>query len=402
MKQKIISYLQTLGIYILEADIQIILKNPVDLHGHTRKGEVTKFILQQVASQFSGMLYMPNVFADIGNKTMGITSYEKLRWYIDHVTPAKPENFMPLFTLYLSEELTTLDIKEAWQKGLLSSVKYYPKGGTTNSDNGLLGFEKVRRQLDCMMEYKIPFCIHGETPTIDGNTPVPGKEREPLFYDTEGVNLMKFYTGPVVCEHITTRRAVEFVKDHENVRATITPHHLLFDEMAKEHKAHTYEDWYRYAIQLGMFPSMQCMPVLKELQNVNALWEALIWQYQTKAEKFMLGTDTAFHGSKAKYTEGCSCGVFNSPVALEMYYMVFRRLEQFAPGIVDDLQRFASDIGAGFYRIGERIPYKMVAIINHPNPIPSSFEVGEDDFVISPFAGEVLPWKAVDVTPVFK
>lgn len=407
MKQKIISYLQTLGISISESDILIILKNPIDLHGHARRGKVTKFILEYVSKQFAAMLCMPNVLVEeVGNKTMGITSYEKLMWYVDHVGPSLPENFMPLFTLYLSEELTVVDIKRAWQSGRLASIKYYPKGGTTNSENGILGFEKVRRQLDCMMEYGVPFCIHGETPTADGINPIPGKRREPLFYETEGVNLMKFYDGPVVCEHITTKTATDFVKTYGNVKATITPHHLVFDEMAKEHKAHTYEDWYRYAIQLGMFPSLQCMPVLKEPENVNALWDALLWQAQTKASKFMLGTDTAYHGSKAKYTEGCACGVFNTPIALEMYYMVYRRLEQFLPGITADFQRFASDIGVEFYRIKERVPFKVVAIINHPNPVPKSFRVEgddfvEDDFVASPFAGETLPWKAVDVTPAY-
>jgi dihydroorotase len=256
-----------------------------------------------------------------------------------------------------------------------------------------MGFEAVHEQLSLMQELGIPFNIHGEIPTLDGQTPVRGNEREGLFYKTEGLRLRESYPGlRIVCEHITTKEAVDFVKKYDNTFATITPQHFMLDDMALNHKAMVNGEWYNYAIQLGFFPSMLCMPVLKNIEHVNALWDAIIWQYENQEKKFFLGTDTAYHQGTAKYSEGCSCGVFNSPVALEMYYMVFNLLNKRKPGIIDDFQRFASNIGSSFYNIQAQ-PKKIIAIVKNSKTVPTTY--GD---VVSPFAGQALPFEAIDVT----
>ena len=236
--------------------------------------------------------------------------------------------------------------------------------------------------------------MHGEIPTIDGENPVRGEERERIFYETEAKELLTWYTGPIVCEHITTETAVNFVKKYDNVMATITPQHLLLNDMALFHKVKIKNEWYQFAIKMGMMPSMMCMPVLKLQYHVNALWQALIWQYRTQSKKFFLGTDTAYHTHENKYKEECACGVFNSPLAIEMYYMVFKYLNTgMCPGIIDDFQRFTSDIAIEFYKLTERIPSKTFAIIRNQNKIESVY--GE---AIPPFAGETLPFQLIDVS----
>ncbi len=380
---------------VTEEDILQIVENDFDGHAHARKGAQTKIIIPQMKQVSVAAFYMPNATVnEIGDNEIGITSYEKLMWYRNHILEECGPNFLPLFSLYLSEKLSVADIERAWKEKLISGIKYYPKGATTGSEGGSSGFAKLRAQLECMNDLKITFNMHGEIPTIDGINPVPGGEREPLFYRTEGEELLQWYTGPIVAEHITTWEGVEFTKRYDNVVATLTPQHCLLSNMAIFHKVKANNDWYNYAIKMGLCPSMICAPVLKEQTQVAAIWQALIWQYRQKKKKFFKGTDTAHHPPHGKYKEECDCGVYNSPIQMEMYYMLFKYLDTYScKGIMDDFQRFMSDIGMEFYGITGKVTNKTIAIVRTPNKIEAEY-----GGAVPPFAGETLPWKAIDIT----
>jgi dihydroorotase len=84
-----------------------------------------------------------------------------------------------------------------------------------------------------MQDQQIPLLIHGEAAADSQGFMIDDFHREEVFYETEMENLRKrFPELPLVMEHITTQQAVEFVLRHDNVRATITPQHLLFDRRA--------------------------------------------------------------------------------------------------------------------------------------------------------------------------
>ncbi len=385
---------------VVEEDILTIIKNPANLHGHGRRDDPAGFILPHMKRQFWAQQLMPNVAVpEVGMKSDGLTSIDKLLWYRDHIFEkcGRDERFLPIFSLYLSESLPVVDIKRAVEENLIGNVKYYPKGGTTNSGDGLGNLAPVRAQLEYMSDSGVRFSLHGETPTSDGKTCVHRDKREPVFYSSEGESLLKWYRGPVIAEHISTGIGAQFVKSYPNVYATVTPQHMLFNNDAIFHKMKVDGDWYFPEIAMGLRPSMVCMPVLKHPEELEAIWDLLSWQYNTQARKVFLGDDTAWHPAEKKYIEGCACGVFNSPVSLEMYYMAFKMLDaKFTPGILSDFQRFTSDIGLGVYGIQPSKTYKRIAIVRTPNQVADQYHGA-----VPPFAGEILPWKAFDITNAY-
>ena len=61
-------------------------------------------------------------------------------------------------------------------------------------------------------------------------------------------------------EHITTREGVEFVKSGNNIAATITAHHLLYNR--------------NDLLVGGIRPHMYCLPILKTEIDREALIDA--------------------------------------------------------------------------------------------------------------------------------
>jgi dihydroorotase len=401
MKTKILKYLNdTLGLQVTLEDVLYVIHNPANMHGHARKEQRAEWILPHMKNQFWAQQLMPNESIPVGELSDGVTSLDKLLWYRDHIYEicGRDESFLPIFSFYLSKELSVNDIERAWKEKLIGNIKFYPQGGTTNSANGLRDFSEVQPQLELMNELKIPFSLHGETPTKDGKNCVHRDLREPVFYTEIMHNLMKWYTtGPIIAEHISTRKACDFVKEHVNVYATVTPQHALFTNDAIFHKMKVAGDWYETDIKMALYPSMVCMPVLKPVEDLQAIWQILVWQHENQLKKVFLGDDTAFHLPENKYTEGCACGVFNSPVSLEMYFMLFNYLHKRIPGFLDSFQAFASDTGLEVYGIQPKAIFKRVAIVRTPYKVHKEYHGA-----VPPFSGQTLPWKAIDVTEAFK
>lgn len=358
---------------------QIILTNPFDAHAHFRQKEILQNILPYTMHQFSGALAMPNT-------TPALTSLYLLQEYIDEVMKiVDQKSFLPIFTFYLSPDLRIEDLKIAWDLQLFNGIKYYPKGGTTNSDGGSLGFEKVKDILSLMEHEGIPLLIHGETPEIDGDV-VDDFEREAVFYENEMSLLVKAFPNlKIVLEHITTKEAVSFAKHHKNVRATITPQHLLFDRRSLfNHSVALDNSCITNTQKNGMMPDFMCRPILKHQKHVTALRDALIWQATNNKKIFGLGTDTAYHDKNKKYCECGACGVFTAPIALELYAMAFEQM-----GILDHLPVFACEIMPEFYDIKNILPKKTVILTKKTQQVESVYYNGT-----VPFAGQIIPWSA--------
>src|SRR5581483_475581 len=127
------------------------------------------------------------------------------------------------------------------------------------------------------------------------------------FIDTVLAPLsVRFPRLQIVFEHITTRRAVEFVRSaREGVGATITPQHLCMNRNA--------------LFSGGIRPHHYCLPVLKAEEDREALVAAAV----SADPRFFLGTDSAPHARSAKET-ACGCaGMFSAHAALELYAEVF-------------------------------------------------------------------------------
>jgi len=172
----------------------------------------------------------------------------------------------------------------------------------------------------------------------------------------------------IVLEHVTTSHGVEFVRSGgDNIAATITAHHLL---------------WNRNAIfQGGLNPHAYCLPVLKREVHREALLEAA-----TSGEKrFFLGTDSAPHRQDAKES-GCGCaGIFTAHAALELYATAFDEA-----GKLDQLEAFASLNGPAFYGLEPALD--LITLERAAWNVPDHYELG-DGLVVPMWAGAELPWR---------
>ncbi len=297
----------------------LTLTRPDDWHLHLRDGAEMAAVLPDSAARFARAIIMPNLKPPI-------TTVELARAYRERIVAALPPgmHFIPLMTLYLTDDMSPLEIERAKASGFVHAVKFYPAGATTNSQSGVTDLAKVADVLRAMEVIGLPLLVHGEVTDSD----VDVFDREHVFIERLLRPLVAAYPKlRLVLEHITTQQAVAFVMAAgPNVAATITAHHLLLNRNA--------------LFQGGIRPHHYCLPVLKREEHRLALVRAAT----SGQPKFFLGTDSAPHAKHTK-EHACGCaGVYTANAALELYAEAFD-----AAGALDKLEGFASFFGADFY-----------------------------------------------------
>lgn len=297
----------------------LTLRRPDDWHLHLRDGEMLKAVLPETARHFGRAIIMPNLVPPV------VTGADAIA-YRDRILSALPQgaDFTPLMTLYLTENTDPQDVAAAFDAGIITAVKLYPAGATTNSDQGVHNIKNVANVLDKMSEIGIPLCLHGEVtdPEIDIF------DRESVFIDRVLSPLRQ--TNPdlkIVMEHITTKDGVDYVRSQgKNVAATITTHHLILNR--------------NHILVGGIKPHYYCLPVAKRETHRLALLEAA-----TNGEtSFFLGTDSAPHLDPLK-ENACGCaGCFTATNTMSCLAEVFE-----AAQALDQLEGFTSLNGPVFY-----------------------------------------------------
>ncbi|MBY5989060.1 dihydroorotase [Roseovarius atlanticus] len=297
----------------------LTIPRPDDWHLHLRDGAVLRAVLPETARHFGRAIVMPNLVPPV------VTGAEAAA-YRDRILSALPSgmDFTPLMTLYLTEDTDPADVAAAHASGLVTALKLYPAGATTNSASGVRDFDRVRPVLERMAEIGMPLCVHGEVtdPEIDIF------DREAVFIDRVLDPLRRATPGlRVVMEHITTRQGVDYVKSNpENLGATITTHHLVINR--------------NHLLVGGIKPHYYCLPVAKREEHRLALRAAAT----SGDARFFLGTDSAPHVDAAKET-ACGCaGCFTATNTLSILAEVFEQ-----EGALDRLAGFASEHGPAFY-----------------------------------------------------
>lgn len=273
-------------------------------------------------------------------------------------------------TLFLTDSLALDEIDLAQKTGAVAAIKYYPAGATTNSENGVTNIQNTYPVLERLADIGMPLLIHGEV----SNGSVDIFDREQQFIDSVLTPLLNRYpTLKLVLEHISTSHAVEFVlQQPENVAATITAHHLLFNR--------------NDLLSGGVRPHFYCLPILKNSYNQQALIEAAT----SGSPKFFLGTDSAPHLRSDKEAQ-CGCaGIYSAPAAIELYAEVFDN-----QGALDKLESFACFHGPDFYAL----PRNKASIKLHRNPwqMPENFLFAEDA-VVPIRAGTTINWRLEEST----
>lgn len=340
----------------------ITITRPDDWHLHVRDNEVLTDVVPHTAAMFSRAIIMPNL-------NPPVTNVEQALSYRDRILAACPQgsSFKPLMVLYLTNNTSADDILSAFNSEHVHAVKYYPAGATTNSDAGVTDIKNAYNALAKMEELGLPLLIHGEV--TDQSVDV--FDREQVFIDTVLAPLLKdFPKLKVVLEHITTQHAAEFVAQaSDNIAATITAHHLLFNR--------------NVMFKGGMNPHYYCLPILKRETHRKALVAAAT----SGSHKFFLGTDSAPHAQGNKETS-CGCaGIYSAHAAIELYAEAFEEANA-----LDKLEGFASFYGADFYGLARNTD--TITLEKADWQVPDSYSFAEQK-LIPLRAGEIVHWKQV-------
>ncbi|WP_275287333.1 dihydroorotase [Halomonas elongata] len=337
------------------------LTRPDDWHLHLRDGEVLPAVVPASARQMGRAIIMPNLKPPV-------TTTEQALDYRRRILAAVPEGarFDPLMTLYLTDRTSAEEIERAHASGQVHAVKLYPAGATTNSAAGVTDLAHCDAAIAAMARLGMPLLVHGEVTDAD----IDIFDREAVFIERVMKPLLDRHpTLRVVFEHITTADAAAFVTAApDNVAATITAHHLLFNR--------------NHMLVGGIRPHYYCLPILKRERHRQALVEAAT----SGSGKFFLGTDSAPHAKGDKESD-CGCaGAYTAPVALELYATAFEEA-----GALERLETFASHAGPDFYGLARNT--ETVTLVREPWTVPETLPYLEGQDIVPLRGGETLGWK---------
>jgi len=338
----------------------LTIRRPDDWHVHLRDGAMLKGVAHHTARQFARAIVMPNLSPPVTTSAAGAA-------YRERILAALPEGmaFEPLITCYLTDNLDPEEIARGHGEGVFTAAKLYPAHATTGSAHGVTDIANIYSVLERMQAIDMPLLIHGEVTDHE----VDIFDREAVFIERILTKVVRdFPQLRIVFEHITTKDAVDFVRDSgPNIAATITPQHLHINRNAM--------------FAGGIRPHAYCLPVAKREFHRLALREAAV----SGNPKYFLGTDSAPHSLSAKES-ACGCaGIFNAPFALESYALVFEE-----EGALDRLEGFASIHGPNFYKLP--LNEGTVTLRKMATPVPQSLDC--EGTPVSPFhAGEEIGWR---------
>ena len=341
---------------------RLTIRRPDDWHVHLRDGDMLAAVVPLTARRFARAIVMPNLVPPV-------TTAAGARAYRGRILAALPAGtrFTPLMTAYLTDATDPADIEAGFRDGTFAAAKLYPAHATTNSAHGVTDLARLAPVFAAMARIGMPLLLHGEV-TRPG---VDIFDREAVFIDDVLDGLVAANPGlRIVLEHITTRRAVDYVRAAPaNVAATITPHHLVINR----------SDIFRG----GVRPHLYCLPVAKREEDRLALRAAAC----SGEAKFFLGTDSAPHSIEAKECACGAAGVFNAGTAIETYAQVFDE-----EGALDRLEAFASLNGPRFYGLPPN--EERITLERARTEPPAPLQAGRTRVVGFPDAP--LAWRVAD------
>jgi dihydroorotase len=322
-----------------------------DFHCHLRQGLMMETIVPMIQSSgINTVLVMPNLHPPI-------TTTQKAHEYRLKLLTLSPATRF-LMTLYLSPNVTPLEIKTASESRFIVAVKMYPKSTTTNSEDGVEDIFIYYETLKAMEKYNIVLCLHGES-----------SKEDPLFAEQLFLPILiklnhMFPNMRIVLEHVSSKYAIECILSlGQNVAGTITPHHLCLTSIDCNN------------------PHNFCKPIPKSKMDQ----EALIGVIKSGNPKFFLGSDSAPHLCVDKLGNRVPAGIFTTPILMPLVATLFSRF-----GCLDKLESFTSTNGLSFYNI-PRLEGK-IRILKLPYFIPYFYHLGKTDTIVPFMNGQELDY----------
>ena len=331
----------------------ITIPRPDDWHLHLRDGAMLRAVVPHSAQDFARAIIMPNLVPPVRTGADAAA-------YAERIQAAIPDgaDFTPLMTLYLTETTDPDDVEAAFAAGVITALKLYPAGATTNSDAGVRNFANAHGVFERMEALGIPLLTHGEVTAPD----IDIFDREARFIDDVLDPLrQRFPRLRVVMEHITTRDGADYVASAPEglMGATITVQHLMLNR--------------NHMLVGGVRPHYYCLPILKRSTHQDALLSAAT----SGNPRFFLGTDSAPHPTHLK-ENACGCaGVFSSPNALACLAQTFEDA-----GALDRFEGFVSRHGADFYGLPVNTSTLQLERVETPQPVPAPIIVGEETVTV--------------------
>ncbi len=348
----------------------ITLIQPDDWHIHLRDKQSLVTTVAHASENFNRVICMPNLVPPVKTTKQALAYRQRIMDTLQttDVSDERKTAFDPRMVLYLTDKTEPKDIILAKKSGVVQAVKLYPAGATTNSADGVTDLQNCYPVLEEMQKQGLPLLVHGEVTHSD----VDIFDREKRFLDEVlAPLLLKFPQLKLVVEHITTKDSAEFVlAQNDNIGATITPQHLLFNR--------------NHLLVGGVKPHFYCLPILK--RNIHQ--QALLEVATSGNPKFFLGTDSAPHATHLK-ENACGCaGCYSASIALPLYATAFDQV-----GKIDKLNDFAGRFGAEFY--GLPMNKQTITLKKSPMTIPSRYHYLDDKTLTPLLAGETLQWSIV-------
>ena len=297
----------------------LTIRRPDDWHLHLRDGAMLEGVIGDTSRHFARAIIMPNLVPPV-------VTTQDARAYRERILKAVPsgDRFEPLMTLYLTEHTNPDDVEEGKRSGLITAVKLYPAGATTNSHGGVRDMDKAMPVLERMAKIGLPLCVHGEVTTPE----VDIFDREKVFIDTVLDPLRRRLPElKITMEHVTTEDGVQYIRSADrNLAGSITTHHLIINR--------------NDILVGGIQPHYYCLPVAKRENHRQALRKAAV----SGDGRFFLGTDSAPHIDPLKEC-GCGCaGIYTSINTMSCLAHVFEQ-----ENALDKLEAFTSLNGPAWY-----------------------------------------------------
>lgn len=324
----------------------LTIRRPDDWHLHLRDGAMLEGVIGDTSRHFARAIIMPNLVPPV------VTTADA-QAYRQRILAALPagDRFQPLMTLYLTEHTDPDDVEAGKESGLITAVKLYPAGATTNSHGGVRDMDKAMPVLERMARIGLPLCVHGEVTTPE----VDIFDREAVFIETVLDPLRRRLPElKVTMEHVTTKEGIDYIASAAtNLAGSITTHHLIIN---------------RNAILVGgVRPHYYCLPIAKREHHRLALRKAAT----SGDSRFFLGTDSAPHVDPLKE---CACGCAGIYTSINTMSCLAHVFEQ--DGALDRLEAFASLNGPAWYGLAPN--EDRITLVKRAEPVafPAKVETG--------------------------
>jgi dihydroorotase len=309
------------------------MRKPFDMHQHMRDGSLLKFVGPMIARRFAGAIVMPNLKPPI-------TTIRQVETYMSKIRQATNASFRPLMTFYFTDALDPCEVEAALRQDRIVGVKYYPRGLTTNSDDGVKNpaalwtrGTKPYEVLKTIAENDGVLLLHAADGFDTDGIELDPFDQEPHFIRHSLPRIREAHPELVISlEHLSTKDGADYIRAHGGRRlgCSLTPHHLLLDR--------------RDLFRGGFNPHRSWMPIIQSHAHRNDL-RALASERHSCV---WLGSDSAPHPKSKKEAACCASGVLTAHIGIELYAEVFDTM-----GILDfeHFEHFASLNGPAFYGI---------------------------------------------------